>query len=77
MARSRRGRDGRAAGWLALALGGLLATPSVAAAWTEAAVRSVEARLRLEPDGSAHVTLTATVRVHGGWLQGLELARRG
>jgi hypothetical protein len=64
----------RAASWLALLLAGIVATPGPASAWTEAAVRSVDARLRLQPDASAHVTLIATVRVHGGWLEGLELA---
>ncbi len=43
-------------------------------AWTDAAVRSVHARVELERDASAYVTLTATVRVHGGWLEGVELA---
>ena len=28
----------------------------------------------LERDASVHVTLTATVRVHGGWLEGIEIA---
>jgi hypothetical protein len=51
-----------------------LVSPSAASAWTDAAVRSVEARVRIGPDATAHVTLTATVRVHGGWLEGLELA---
>ncbi len=45
-----------------------------ARAWTDAAVRSVQARVELRPDASARITLTATVRVHGGWLEGLELA---
>ncbi|HEY8432409.1 MAG TPA: hypothetical protein VIL20_28755 [Sandaracinaceae bacterium] len=45
-----------------------------ARAWTEAAVRSVAVRVHVSPDASAHVTLTATVRVHGGWLEGIDLA---
>lgn len=52
----------------------LLAMPSSAQAWTEAAVRTVRALVVVEPDATAHVTLTAMVRVHGGWLEALELA---
>lgn len=52
----------------------MLVAPGVASAWTDAAVRSVSARVVVAPDATAHVTLTATVRVHGGWLEGLELA---
>lgn len=48
--------------------------PGEARAWTDAAVRSVGARVVIAPDATAHVALTATVRVHGGWLEGLELA---
>lgn len=48
--------------------------PGAARAWTDAAVRSVDARVVIAPDATAHVALTATVRVHGGWLEGLELA---
>ena len=43
-------------------------------AWTEAAVRSVQAEIDLSPDATAEVSLRARVRVHGGWLEGLEIA---
>ncbi len=55
------------------ALAVLLFAPS-ARAWTNAAVHHVQARVVLSGDASAHVTLTADVRVHGGWLEGLEMA---
>ncbi len=48
--------------------------PSRAAAWTDASVRSVKADVRVQPDGRAHVALHVSVRVHAGWLEGLELA---
>ncbi len=50
-----------------------LASPSAAHAWTDAAVRGVHATVDVEPDGTAYVTLRLTVRVHAGWLEGLEL----
>lgn len=60
-----------------LALGamvvGLLLGPATAQAWTDAAVRNVHARIDVEPDGTAYVQLRLLVRVHGGWLEGLEL----
>lgn len=37
-------------------------------------MRSVDARVVLAPDATATVTMTAMVRVHGGWLEGIELA---
>ncbi len=52
----------------------ILLCPVAASAWTDAVVRSVHAEARVQPDASVHVTLTATVRVHGGWLEGLEIA---
>lgn len=58
----------------ALVVVAALTAAAPAHAWTDAAVRSVQARVELRPDASARVTLTATVRVHGGWLEGLELA---
>ncbi|MCZ7682239.1 MAG: hypothetical protein M5U28_26990 [Sandaracinaceae bacterium] len=58
----------------ALVVVAALCAAAPARAWTDAAVRSVQARVELRPDASARVTLTATVRVHGGWLEGLELA---
>jgi hypothetical protein len=48
--------------------------PVRAHAWTDAAVRSVQAQVVLDREARARVTLTATVRVHGGWLEGVELA---
>lgn len=48
--------------------------PASASAWTDAAVRSVHAEVRVDEQAQAHVTVTATVRVHGGWLEGLEIA---
>ena len=63
----------RAFGLVALVCLGL-AGPSPAAAWTDASVRSVKANIVVAPDGTAHVALRVAVRVHGGWLEGLELA---
>jgi len=47
------------------------ATP--AAAWTDASVRWVKAAVVVAPDGTARVAMRVAVRVHGGWLEGLEL----
>lgn len=52
----------------------LISYPAPGSAWTDAAVRSVHAEVQLAEDASIHVTLTATVRVHGGWLEGIEIA---
>ncbi|MCA9609689.1 MAG: hypothetical protein KC619_29020, partial [Myxococcales bacterium] len=52
----------------------LLLVPATASAWTDAVVRSVHAEVQVDSEASAHVTLTVTVRVHGGWLEGLEIA---
>lgn len=52
----------------------LLVLPVRAHAWTDAVVRSVRAEVDLAADASAYVTVTATVRVNGGWLEGLEIA---
>lgn len=48
--------------------------PGTAHAWTEAAVRSVQAQVVIDEEARAQVSLTATVRVRGGWLEGIELA---
>lgn len=48
--------------------------PATANAWTDAAVRTVHAQVEIGPDAMARVTLQASVRIHGGWLEGLELA---
>lgn len=59
---------------LSVCLGGvLLLGPAGARAWTDAAVRSVHARVDLDSEATARVTLRLTVRVHGGWLEGIEL----
>ncbi|MBX3273582.1 MAG: hypothetical protein KF729_25180 [Sandaracinaceae bacterium] len=58
----------------ALAVVLCLFAPAPASAWTDAAVRSVHAEVRVDAEARAHVTLTVTVRVHGGWLSGLEIA---
>lgn len=68
-------RHGRI-GW-ALALVALLAPtalPSSARAWTDAQVHGADADVTMGPDGRAEVTLTLSLRVRGGWLQGLEVA---
>ena len=52
---------------------GVCVTPMRARAWTDASVRSVKATVTVAADGSAHVLMRVTVRVHGGWLEGLEL----
>jgi hypothetical protein len=62
-----------ALGLLAVALCAL-AAPSRAVAWTDSSVRSVKALVTVAADGSARVALRVAVRVHGGWLEGLELA---
>jgi len=51
-----------------------LMVPATATAWTDAAVRTVHAHVEVAPDASARVALQASVRIHGGWLEGLELA---
>ena len=58
--------------WLLAAV--IVLCPVQASAWTEAAVRSVHAEARVQRDATVHVTMTVTVRVHGGWLEGLEIA---
>ena len=48
--------------------------PDPARAWTDASVRGARASVTLSGDGSAVVALTLSVGVHGGWLEGLEVA---
>lgn len=45
-----------------------------ASAWTDAAVQSARATVDVGPDGRAIVALELRVGVHGGWLEGLEVA---
>lgn len=62
-----------ARGALALCASFALVHATPAAAWTDASVRSVKAAVVVAPDGTAQVALRVAVRVHGGWLEGLEL----
>ena len=64
---------GRVALGLGLLTGAALA-PVSARAWTEATVRSAQASVAVEDDGTALVALQLEVRVNRGWLEGLELA---
>jgi len=57
---------------LCCALG--LLWPAGASAWTDAHVRSVTAHVEIQPDGSARVAMELGVRIHAGWLEGLEIA---
>ena len=50
------------------------AFPLTAEAWTEATVRSVQASVVMDREGSALVALELEVRVDRGWLEGLELS---
>lgn len=47
--------------------------PSRASAWADATVRSASARVSLDEGARAHVSIDATVRIEGGWLEALEL----
>jgi len=44
-----------------------LAVPQTASAWTDATVRTASAEIQLTPDGRAHISMRARVRVDGGW----------
>ncbi len=48
--------------------------PTGAQAWTDAHVRSVRAHVEVQPEGRARVAMELLVRIHGGWLEGLEVA---
>lgn len=50
------------------------AVPVPVRAWTDARVRSVSAHVEVRNDGSARVAMELLVRIHGGWLEGLEVA---
>ncbi|MBO6940842.1 MAG: hypothetical protein JJ863_38055 [Deltaproteobacteria bacterium] len=67
-----RGSIGRALGLLAFFVP--MAMPSGAWAWTDAQVHGADADVVLSPDGRAEVTLSLSLRVRGGWLEGLEIA---
>jgi len=51
----------------------LVLGPSAAQAWTEANVQSVAAHVQVDPTGQADVSLTLTVRIGGGWLEGIDI----
>jgi hypothetical protein len=67
-------RDVVARGFLALLVAFLAGAPAPVAAWTDASVHSVKADVRVDAAGGARVALRVGVRVHAGWLEGLELA---
>lgn len=67
----RRSRRALGPAWIAAAI--LLGTSVEAHAWTEAEVQSIAAELDVGADGSALVTLDLGLRVHRGWLTGLDL----
>ncbi len=48
--------------------------PSRARAWTEAQVQSAQARVEIQPSGEVKVHMRLAVHVHGGWLEGLDVA---
>lgn len=52
----------------------VILAPAQVYAWADAAVRGLEARVAIANDGTARVDLTIHVRVHGGWLEGFEVA---
>lgn len=44
-----------------------------ARAWTEASVQTVHTHVAVDQDGRARVSMQLMMRVHGGWLEGLDL----
>ena len=52
---------------------GLAGAPGSARAWTDAHVQGVRTHVEVRPDGSARVAMELSVRIHGGWLEGLEV----
>src|SRR5688500_8249262 len=52
----------------------VVSLPLPARAWTEANVTRASAVVRIAADATAHVQLSCTVQIHGGWLEGLEIA---
>lgn len=61
-------------GLFAIVVCGLVGTPVTARAWTEAQVQGAETDVRLEGNGRIHVQMLLKVHVHGGWLEGLDIA---
>ncbi|MFO0682942.1 MAG: hypothetical protein U0234_12870 [Sandaracinus sp.] len=51
----------------------LIALPSPAHAWVDATVRSASARVAIDEHAHAHVSIDATLRIDGGWLEALEI----
>jgi hypothetical protein len=47
--------------------------PQRAEAWADATVRSASARVSVDERAHAHVTIDATLRIDGGWLEAFEL----
>ena len=58
----------------AVVAGCVLLAPGSARAWADAHIESASAEVRVDPDGSAAVSLTLSLRVRGGWVEGLEVA---
>ncbi len=52
----------------------MFAWPAKVSAWTEAQVESARALVTVDRDAHAVVDMTLRVQVHGGWLEGLEVA---
>lgn len=51
-----------------------LGAPASVRAWTEAQVQSAQARVEVQPSGEVKVHMRLAVHVHGGWLEGLDIA---
>ena len=49
-------------------------TSSPARAWTTAQIESAHARVEVDAEAVAEVTVLLQLQVRGGWLEGLELA---
>lgn len=52
---------------------GILSVAHVGHAWTEASVQTVHTYVSVDEDGRARVSMQLLMRVHGGWLEGLDL----
>jgi hypothetical protein len=57
-----------------LAVAAAVTAPATARGWTDAHVRGAHAHVEVRPDGTARVSMELLVRIHGGWLEGLEVA---
>lgn len=64
----------RSASALAACLAVLALGPARARAWTEASVRTVRVHVDLDREARALVAMRVTVRIHGGWLESLDLS---